>query len=878
MQSSPSLKALGYAALYALLGGLWILLSDRALTSHTDDPALLTALQTWKGWFYVGLTAVLSYVLVLALLRSEARRLRKEQDHAGELHAIINHLPGHTLYLDPERRIRFASDNIAMHLGQPVEALIGKTDAEAFGTAPGSTHADKLETAYGGHEVRFEHSHTLPDGRTLQLLTHFLPDIGPGATIRGIYVFSIDLTEHMRLEQELRWRNDELESIFQSLPDIYFRMDTDGTILEYRARRASDLYVPPEHFLGRRAQDLLPPENAEQFSHKLAELHEQGTMQTYEYMLPLAGGARRFEARLTRLPGREEVVAVVRDITERHLAEEQQRLSARVFSSTRDGLMVTDADRHILAINPAFSEITGYEEREALGQTPRLLHSGRHDAAFYRAMWQAIEESGEWQGEIWNRRKNGEIYPEWLTISTMRDDTGAISHYVGVFSDISRIKQVEADLEHLAHHDPLTGLPNRILFLARLEHALEQARRNHEQLAVLFLDLDRFKNVNDSLGHPVGDQLLHAIAQRLRNELRKEDTLARLGGDEFVILLERMHHADEVAKVAQDVIRLLETPIPLDAGPEIYIGASLGISLYPQDGDDPTTLIRNADAALYQAKASGRHHFRFYTRSLTDAVNRKLELEMAMRRALERNEFLLHYQPLVRIGDGRLTGLEVLLRWRDEDGGLIAPDEFIPTAEDTGLIVPIGEWALRAACRQGRAWLDAGLPPILLAVNLSPRQFNRPQLVETVRSILDDTGYPAGHLELEITETALMESSHGADEQLKALKALGVSLAIDDFGTGYSSLAYLKRFPVNKLKIDKGFIQHLPDDPEDVAIAETIIHMASTFQFEVLAEGVETKAQLQFLREKGCHSYQGYLFSRPLPADEIEGILRKSGD
>jgi len=445
---------------------------------------------------------------------------------------------------------------------------------------------------------------------------------------------------------------------------------------------------------------------------------------------------------------------------------------------------------------------------------------------------------------------------------------------VAVIRDIDQIKQAEAALEYRAHHDALTGLPNRLLLHSRLEHAIEQARRENERLGLLFLDLDRFKNVNDSLGHPVGDQLLCAIAERLRARLREEDTLARLGGDEFIVLMERIDMVDQVATVAQGIIDLLETPFRIGEGQDIYIGASLGISIYPQDGGDPTTLIRNADAALYMAKASGRHTFRFYTETMTQEANRRLDVEMAIRRALERDQFFLQYHPLVSVTEREIIGVEALLRWRRDNGEIIPPDQFIPLAEDTGLIIPIGEWVLQRACSQGKAWLDAGLPPLTIAVNLSPTQFRRPHLAQFVRQVLEDTGYPADGLELEITESALMQAEQGVEDQLQALKRLGIHLAIDDFGTGYSSLAYLKRFPIDTLKIDKSFVSNLPYDQENAAIARTIIDMADTFHFKVLAEGVETEAQLAFLREHGCHYFQGYLFSPPRSAEDVTPLLR----
>lgn len=564
------------------------------------------------------------------------------------------------------------------------------------------------------------------------------------------------------------------------------------------------------------------------------------------------------------------------DITQRRDSEESLRLAAKVFESTQEGVMITDASQRILSVNRAFSTITGYEEADILGQTPKLLSSGRHDAAFYRQLWDSIEETGSWQGEIWNRGKTGEIYPEWLTISTVQDKFGRVSNYVAVFADISQLKHSEAQLEHLAHHDPLTDLPNRVLFHTRLGHATQVARRAARRLALLFLDLDGFKNINDSLGHPAGDELLQALARRLAEHLRAVDTLARLGGDEFVILLEDVHESKEAAIVAQNILSLLTQPFRLRSGHDVFISASIGISLFPDDANDTTQLLRNADAALYQAKAQGRNTYRFYTEALTRSANERLRMESNLRRALEQGDFVLHYQPQITLREGRLIGAEALVRWRAEDGELISPSQIIPVAEETGLIRPLGDWVLRTACAQFRAWIAAGYRPLKLSVNLSSRQFEQRDLATDIARILVDTGFPAELLELEITESTIMAQGEQAMVTLDLLKRLGLSLSIDDFGTGYSSLAYLKRFSVDTLKIDQSFIRDIPRNANDKEIVATIIAMARNLRLQVLAEGVESEDQLDFLRMHGCDAFQGFLHSPPLPAEEFVELLASS--
>jgi diguanylate cyclase (GGDEF)-like protein/PAS domain S-box-containing protein len=555
--------------------------------------------------------------------------------------------------------------------------------------------------------------------------------------------------------------------------------------------------------------------------------------------------------------------------TQRVRADTRLRQAAAVFESTREGVVITDLAPRILGVNRAYTEITGYQEQEVLGRNPGLLKSGRQDQMFYQAMWQSIRETGHWQGEIWNRRKNGEIYPQLLTISTVRDGDGSPAHYVGVMTDISQLKRSEERLERLAHYDPLTQLPNRLLLLSRLEHVLERAERYRRQAAVLFVDLDNFKVINDSLGHPAGDALLSALARRLRGRLRDEDTLGRLGGDEFLVVLEDLERVEDAATVAEVLLRLLEESFVLPAGEEVYAGASIGISLYPDDGKTVTELIKNADIAMYQAKEQGRNTYRFYTAGLAAAANQRLGLEARLRRALANGEFVLYYQPQIDMNTNGMIGCEALLRWQSPEDGLVPPDRFIPLAEETGLILPLGEWVLRDACAQLKAWLDAGFPPLVLAVNLSARQMRQADWVDRVAAILQETGLPPDFLKLELTESMLMEQGDQAVARLQALKDLNLKLSIDDFGTGYSSLAYLKRFPIDELKIDRSFVRDIPEDSNDMEIAAAIIAMARNLKLRVVAEGVETEEQLDFLRRQGCSAWQGYLFGRPVPAVEF---------
>ncbi|MDD5265925.1 MAG: EAL domain-containing protein [Methylococcales bacterium] len=550
------------------------------------------------------------------------------------------------------------------------------------------------------------------------------------------------------------------------------------------------------------------------------------------------------------------------------------KLAALVFEA-QQGIVITDANNIIIRVNKNFTTVTGYSSEEAIGKNPSFLKSGRHDTDFYRGLWQSIETTGTWQGEIWNRRKNGEIYPEWLIITQVKNN-GVTANYIGTMTDISKYKTAEEQIRKLAFYDPLTALPNRRLLMDRLQHSVDMHLRDGKLMAILMLDLDNFKLVNDSLGHLAGDELLQQVATRLLERLRNIDMIARLGGDEFIVLLENINCADDAAFVANKIIAEISKPFCLLLEKkEVHISVSIGVSLYGQHGITPQALMDHADAALYKAKENGRNCFTYFSEELTIAAVKRIELASRLRLLIERKELLVYYQAQVDIATDKIIGAEALIRWQQPIEGFTSPGQFIRFAEETGFINIIGSWILRETCRQGKQWLDAGLSPVVLAVNVSPHQFCHNDIVGQVAEVLTDTGFPAHCLELELTESSLMNYQDATQSILDNLRQLGVQLAIDDFGTGYSSLSYLKRFPVTTLKIDKSFIDDIPQKQEDMAISATIIAMGHILGFKVLAEGVETPEQLAFLQEKGCDSYQGYIKSPPLPAQEFEQLLRK---
>lgn len=591
------------------------------------------------------------------------------------------------------------------------------------------------------------------------------------------------------------------------------------------------------------------------------------------------GQYRWYEARGTRhlntygVPVR--FSGIIADKTQQRQEEERLRLAAVVVDNTAEGIVVTDAKSNIVSTNAAFSRLMGYDCDELLGKRPSAFKSGRHDKAFYDAMWDSVRRTGHWRGEIWNKRKSGEVFPERMSLNVVKDACGDITHYVCMFSDISQEKQREEQLQFLAHRDALTGLSNRAWFTQELERSIAAAKDSGEQLAVILLNLDRFKDVNDSYGQAVGDEVLRHTARQVQAALRPGDLIARMAGDEVVVLARQLSSMGAAAEIAQNLIDAAAQPWRSPDGFAVVVGVSAGICCYPQHGHSAALLTQGAHAAVHSAKEGKGESslWCFFHEDMTHAARERIALEARLRNALAQGHLQMYYQPQIDIASGNVVGCEALMRWFDPVEGMISPARFIPVAETTGLIGPLGEWALEEACRQGKAWVDQGMPKISIAVNVSLHQFLLTDIVGCTRQALEKSGFPAEYLELEITESALAERPDDALNVLCDLKKLGLRLAVDDFGTGYSSLAHLKRFPIDLLKIDQSFIGDIPHSPDDMSISRAVIAMGQSMGMDVLAEGVETAAQLEFLYQHGCNFYQGYFCSKPLPASEFALLL-----
>ncbi|BAL23838.1 EAL domain-containing protein [Azoarcus sp. KH32C] len=830
---------------------------------------------------YIELATLLLVLLIVILLeqrRRAAQRLRI-------FRAALNASTSGVLITDMDASIRYTNPGFEAITGYSRQEARGKTPAILkSGLTPESVYASLWEAVATGKSWQGELLNRRKNGELYWSdlrLSRVKAQRGEPPYLVGLMN---DISERKQAEQALLDSETYNKTLFERsyIPQAIVDPETrrfvdcnDAAVAIYGCKDRSEL-------IGRSPMDFAVTVQADGTpSDELSQRHLAECLRTGTLLMELRnqrpdGEIWEAEVRCTsfRHHDRTLIQLSLQDVTERKRLLTQMSKAMVVFNASTQGIMTTDAAGVITSVNPAFTEITGYSAEEAIGKTPAILRSGKHEPAFYAQMWQALAATGRWESEIWNRRKNGEIYPQWQSISTVRDERGQIVAYISLFNDITLRKQQDEAIWRQANFDALTGLANRSLLSDRLDHALAHARRTHTQVGVLFLDLDGFKWINDTLGHDIGDELLIEVAHRLTSCVRDQDTVARLGGDEFTIVVQDLTHADDLHAIGEKVVSILREPFALGQI-QHRISGSVGITVYPDDGDNVQTLFRNADIAMYKSKQAGKNRLQFYSRDMqTDALAR-MQLEADLRIALDQHAFTLHYQPIVDADSGELIGAEALIRWDHPTRGAVSPLEFVPVAEDSGLIVAIGEWALREAARQSRRWRDLGYPSLRMAVNMSGVQFREATLPGLVSAVLNEYGLDRDSLLVEITESVLMGGSETIETRMRAIKALGIGYALDDFGTGFSSLSYLKRFPVDIVKIDRSFIHDCPDDRNDAHLVEAIINMAHSLDLRVTAEGVETEQQVSFLRDLGCDYLQGYFISKPADATEFETLLAR---
>lgn len=800
------------------------------------------------------------------LQRSEKERL-SQQDL---LENLIRHAPALLYIKDMNSRYLLASESYNRLLGQP-DGLAGKTLEALFPQEEAALirHNDQLALSLGESITVEETIHLNGEARTfLAIKAPFQDDTGHWA---GLACSSVDITERKAAEQALK----ETESKFQALanlPLLGIFIVQDGRLVYLNEQMLSMTgYSSAELLVSLDELPFLPAEEGRRLQ-RVIESRLRGEEPGYTQFrchdkqgntLDALAQSVRFTHR-----GRPAVIGILLDMTEKNRALEQLRLTAKVFENASEGIVITDAEGRITAVNDAFSRVTGYTEQQAIGKRSRIFNRDRAVGGLGDDALQHLKQHGYWQGDLQDIHRQGHAYPVWLSISAVHDEHGQLSHHVAVFSDITARKEAEVRLHYLANHDPLTGLPNRTLLHETLQHAMQAARLHEESLALFFIDLDRFKIVNDSLGHDAGDQLLQAATHRLAAVVGQQALRARLGGDEFVVLLERCHEIPVAAQWADRFLQAMAQPFSI-LGREFYLGCSIGISLFPHDGSDGHTLLKNADLAMYRAKEAGKNTYQFFAPEMNTRAFEFLMIEHSLRQAMANEQLELYYQPQVRLQDQHMVGVEALLRWQHPELGQVPPSRFIPLAEETGLIVSLGIWLLQRACMQLQRWHQEGRRGLRLSLNLSPRQFNHGSLLPAVQGAIKDSGIDPGCLELEITEGMIMQQPDEARRIMGDLRRLGVRLAIDDFGTGYSSLANLKLFPIQTLKIDRAFITGLADSSSDRAIAATIIQLGKLLGMTVIAEGVENQQQLAFLNEHGCDIAQGYWFGAASHATKL---------
>jgi diguanylate cyclase (GGDEF)-like protein/PAS domain S-box-containing protein len=830
----------------------------------------------------------IGFVIFIALRDWSIRKLELKlasdvQASEAQVRLLLNSTAEAIYGIDNDGNCTFANpaclrlldyQDISELLGKNMFVLIGLSRAKSVNNTTQNGYTNQpLNNNEGIHLAQ----ETLwrKDGSSFPAEIWSYPIHQPEGVVGSVVTF-IDISERLVTQEQIISSEKELRTILSSMQDTYYRTDNKGRFVKVSDSISNLLGYTPEEVLGTElSRYYVEHHGREKFIKMLTR--QGGALQNYEAQLRHKNGstvwvstnAQYYRDSNGHILG---VEGTTRNVTDRKAAEDETYKLSSALQQTADAVMITDRDGIIEYVNPAFETVTGFSSQEALGNKPDIVKSEKQGKEFYIRLWETIL-SGESFSEVFvNRKKDRTLYYESKTITPLKDSAGNITHFVATGKDITEQMQTQQKLQHMAHHDALTGLPNRVLFLDRVKQALARARWHGRIVAVLFLDLDRFKPINDSYGHEYGDELLRWVGKRLKSGLREGDTVARFGGDEFVILLDDIASEKDVTQLAQKILDLLGPPFSINEQ-DVHISASIGVSMYPDDGEDSQTLLRNADIAMYRAKDFGKNNFKFYSDEMSVRAFERLTLENSLRHALDREEFRLYYQPQINIDSGKITGVEALLRWDHPDFGIVSPSDFVPLLEETGLIVGVGEWILQTACAHLAAWRKNGQNQLRLAINLSARQFNEPAFEHDIHRIIKDYSLDPTRIELEMTESVFMRNARSTTFAFNYLHGMGIRLALDDFGTGYSSLSYLKRFPIDTLKIDRTFVRDVTEDADDAALTSAIIVMAQSLGLNVVAEGVETEAQLEFLRKRGCKNVQGYLFSDPLSVEEMTVCL-----
>lgn len=857
--------------------------------------SLLPELRSFVGEDTDALIRIISALLKVVFLdinlvldtyaAADKQAIQALREHAENL---ICNIPLGLIVVAQDLTVLSANSFIDKHLGYRHDEIKGQNLITLF---PASGLRDRAMEVLRTQQPQLGVELTLktPRGRYVRCETSLSPIHFPGAPAllggaqAALLIVCEDISEHDELINRTQASDNRVRAIMDSVAESVITIDEAGIIESFNPAAERLFGYPASQVIGKNIKLLMPSPYREHHDEYLQRFCSTGEKRCIGLGFREVEGLHKdgdtFPMELSisemRLPERRLFIGIVRDITARRRDEAEMAKLSTAIEQTADSIMITDAGGIIEYVNAGFEKTTGYRREEVIGQKPSVIQSGLQSGDFYRSLWSTILAGSVFQDILINRKKNGTLYYEEKTITPLRDIHGAITHFVSTGKDITERMRTQERLQYLAHHDVLTDLPNRLLFMDRLSQAITRARRTGRLIGLLFMDLDRFKKINDTLGHPVGDQLLKELSQRLRFCLREDDTVARLSGDEFAILLPDLHAVDDILPITNKILSQYHLPFHID-GHELFITTSIGIAIHPTDGADPATLLKNADTAMYAAKHRGRGSFSFYTPDMNAMADLHLHMENELRHALDRNELHMVFQPQFALGNTpELLGVEALLRWRHPELGDIDPVQFIPLLEDTGLIIPVGEWILRSAFAQLRRWHDSDIRVPCMSINIAPRQLSDDNFVPFILACLAEYSLPAECIELEITESSMMQNEEDAIDVLRKLDATGVRIAMDDFGTGYSSLSYLQRLPVRTLKIDQSFIQQIAHDNDDSELTRAIVAMGHNLNLRVIAEGVETQAQLDYIQSHGCDGVQGYYLGRPLPAEELSQTLTK---